>query len=104
MLLAICRHDCRSVTPGGAIDCQLPWWFESSLPSLGGGGVVKSRCMLRTNQSYVGGGSPVWCLVCQWLGVTRASDPPVPCGHRLSYCSNVSTWFLNGMASCVAPN
>ena len=21
----------------------------------------------------------------QWLGVTRASDPPVPCGRRLSF-------------------
>ena len=24
-------------------------------------------------------------FVSQWLGVTRASDPPVPCGHRLSF-------------------
>ena len=23
-------------------------------------------------------------IIFQWLGVTRASDPPVACGHRLS--------------------
>ena len=30
----------------------------------------------------------------QWLGVTRESEPPVPCGHRLSFVlfKNVSTY------------
>ena len=26
---------------------------------------------------------PFWALFFQWLSVTRASDPPVPCGDRL---------------------
>ena len=35
----------------------------------------------------------------KWVGVIRASDPPVPCGHKvffLSCCSNVSIRILNG--------
>ena len=31
------------------------------------------------------GGAYINNLFCRWLGVTRAIDPPVPCGHRLSF-------------------
>ena len=37
-----------------------------------------------------------------WLGVTRASDPPVPCGHRLSFRSAVLAFSMlirKGMVS-----
>ena len=45
-----------------------------------------------------------WALFFQWLDVTRASDPPVPCGHRLSkYCLTFSILMRKGTASFAAP-
>ena len=32
---------------------------------------------------------PFWALFFQLLGVARASDPPVPCGHRFSCSFNI---------------
>ena len=55
----------------------------------------------------VGGGNVIFKLsFLQWLGVTRASDPPsVPCGHRLfSCCFNLSIRILYEMATYVAPH
>lgn len=43
-------------------------------------------------------------LFSQWLEVSRASDLPVPCGHRLSYCLSFSTQIPNGMVRYAAPN
>ena len=40
----------------------------------------------------------------QWLGVTHASDPPVPCGHRGSCCLTTPIRIPNGIASHAAPN
>ena len=46
---------------------------------------------VRTNGTVAGGrATPFWPLFIQWLGVTRASDPVVPCGHRLSCCLTLS--------------
>ena len=39
-------------------------------------------------------------LVFQLLGVTRASDPAVPCGHRVSCCLTFSILIRKGMVSC----
>ena len=39
----------------------------------------------------------------QWLGVTRASDPHVPCGHRLSRCLTFSILIRKGMVSYATP-
>ena len=38
-----------------------------------------------------------WALLFQWLGVTRASDPPVPCGHRDLPCSLRSQTFFRAV-------
>ena len=42
-------------------------------------------------------GYDVLNYVLQWPGVTRASEPTVPCGHRLSCWFNISIFILNGM-------
>ena len=36
-----------------------------------------------------GGLPPLGRFFFQWLGVTRASDPTVPCGHRLTVLFNI---------------
>ena len=40
----------------------------------------------------------------QWLGATRASDSPVPGGHRFSCCFCLTTLIPVGTVSHAAPN
>ena len=49
-----------------------------------------------------------WTLLFQWLRVTRASDPPVPYGHRLCFvlCYNTlrELFIRKGTVSYASPN
>ena len=45
---------------------------------------------------------PFLSLFLLWLGVTRASEPPVPCGDKLSCCLTFSMLIRKGMVSCAA--
>ena len=42
-------------------------------------------------------------FVLLWLGVTRARDPLVSCGHGLSCCLKLSMLLRNGMIIYAAP-
>ena len=55
------------------------------------------------DQCYGNGVNLSWALFFQWLGVTRTSDPPVPCGHRVSCCVTFSMLIRKGMASHALP-
>ena len=57
-----------------------------SLKETLGGGATVERLHAR------GGGTPFMALFFRWLGVTRASDPRVPCSYRLSCCLRFSRY------------
>ena len=67
--------------------------------------ILASKFVVGTNGT-VGGlryFTPSGARFFQWLGVTRASDSSVPCGHRLAPCLTFSILIRKGMVSYAAP-